>query len=108
MPTYCGTSVDTRMAPGDADVGPHYTERHDRAPTGPNVYETVSLSVSHGASESQNILSADTFVSRRHPGIHRHPTVFTHSYTPQMPHGSQNPSATPRRGKPPPIATLCL
>ena len=44
MPTYCGTSVDTRMAPGDADVGPHYTERHDRAPTGPNVYETLGLS----------------------------------------------------------------
>ena len=44
MPTYCGTSVDTRMAPGDADVGPHYTERHDRAPTGLNVYETLDLS----------------------------------------------------------------
>ena len=44
MPTYCGTSVDTRMAPGDADVGPHYTERHDRAPTGLNVYETLGLS----------------------------------------------------------------
>ena len=44
MPTYGGTSVDTRMAPGDADVGPHYTERHDRAPTGLNVYETLGLS----------------------------------------------------------------
>ena len=81
------------MAPGDGDADPHRTERHDRAPTGPNVYETVS--VSHGASESQNILSADTFVSRRHPGIHRHPTVCRQGSTPQMAHGSLNLRASP-------------
>ena len=60
MPTYCGTSVDTRMAPGDADVGPHYTERHDHAPTGPNVcVRSVRLSVSHRASECPIPPSAD-------------------------------------------------
>ena len=41
---YCGVSVDTRMAPGGVDAGPHHTEKHDRAPTGPNVYETLGLS----------------------------------------------------------------
>ena len=45
MPTYCGTSVDTRMVPGDGDVGPHHTERHNRAPVGPNVYQTLGLSL---------------------------------------------------------------
>ena len=44
MPTYCGVSVDTRMAPGDGDAGPYHTERHNRASTGPNVYETLGLS----------------------------------------------------------------
>ena len=44
MPTYCGASADTRMTPGGDDVGPYYTERHDRALSGPNVYETLGLS----------------------------------------------------------------
>ena len=43
MPTYYGVSVDTRMALGEGDGGPHHTERGDHAPTGPNVYEALGL-----------------------------------------------------------------
>ena len=44
MPTYCRVSVDTRMALGDGDAGPHHTERGDHTPIGPNVYEALGLS----------------------------------------------------------------
>ena len=32
MPTYCGTSVDTRMAPGDGDAGRNDTLRRGERP----------------------------------------------------------------------------
>ena len=44
MPTYCRTSVDTRVVLGDSDAGPHHTERRDHAPTGPNVHEALGFS----------------------------------------------------------------
>ena len=50
MPAYCGVSVDTRMALGDGDAGPHHAERRDHGTTpahratGLNVYEALGLS----------------------------------------------------------------
>ena len=43
MPNYYGVSVDTRMALGDGDAGPHHTERRDHVPSGTNVFEALGL-----------------------------------------------------------------
>ena len=97
--TYCGVSVDTRMAPGDADAGPHHSERRDPPPRSERVHETLGLLP---RLRRQSVLSADIVVSRHHPGIHRHPIVeflCRHGATLQMAHGSLNP---PDRGMPGP------
>ena len=46
-----------------------------------------------------SVPSAIVVVSRRHPGIHRHPAVCRHGSTPQMARGSLNPRASPIRGQ---------
>ena len=122
VPTYCDVSVDTRMAPGDGDAGPHHpssVERRSRgkwvqtAPqehttlrgtiTPPPVRTCMRLSVSDRASECP--ISADIVVSRRHPGIHRHPTaqyvgnsaILHSSDDPQEPESASQSRSRPRR-----------
>ena len=88
VPAYCGVSVDTRVALGDGDAGPHHVERCDPTPTGPNVYEALGLSPHFRVSY---LPTSSYVVSQRHSGIHRHPIVHRQGSTPQMSDRSLNP-----------------
>ena len=74
MPTYCETSVDTQMAPGDGDVGPHYTERHDRTPTPVRTWvrTCMRLSVSQSCPIFPNTFSIYICVDHDHGTTHDH------------------------------------
>ena len=55
MPTYYGTSVDTRVALGDSDAGPYHTERRDHATSAARGAgrENFSATTPTGQSEQQ-------------------------------------------------------
>ena len=76
--------MDTRVALGGGDTGSYHTERRANAPTSPKII--YKLRATHCLTAPQSIISAAAVALQRHPGIHRHLTLYTQGFTPQKAH----------------------
>ena len=95
MHSWCGVSVDTRVALRGDGGGRYDTLRCGEAVSRPKVAD--DLRTGESVVTPLTAVRASINASEHHPGIYRHPTPGTQCPTPQKAHQSPHPRAAPFR-----------